>query len=79
MQVINSVIFMMISKGKKFYPFHVRKRMKMGMNGIYLGLFRNVPLMGFFRAFFFLTQDILRIQNQKSLLLLQFVQPFFIK
>jgi len=49
------------------------------MNGIYLGLFLNFPLMGFFGAFVFLIQDILRIQNQLSLLLLQFDQPFFIK
>jgi len=61
---------MMISKGYIFYPIHVRKRMNRRMNGIYLGLFRNFPLRGFFS----LTQDILGIQNQLSLLLLQFVQ-----
>jgi len=48
--------------------------MNMRMNGIYLGLFLNFPLMGFFGAFPPLNHDILRIQNQLSLLLLQ---PFF--
>jgi len=48
--------------------------MRKGYICVFLGL------MGFFWTFFFpLTEDILRIQNQLSLLLLQFVQPFFIK
>jgi len=70
---------MMISKGYNFYPIHVRKRINRLMDGKYLGLFLKFPLMGFLGAFFFLTQDILRIQNQLSLLLLQFVQPFLIQ
>jgi len=43
MQVINSLIFMVISKGSHVYPIHV--------NRLYLGLFRNFPQMGFFGAF----------------------------
>ena len=43
------------------------------MNRLYLGVFLNFPLMGFLWAIFPLTQDILRIQNQLSLLLLQFI------
>ena len=52
MQVINSLIFMVISKCLIFYTIHVRKRMNRHMNRLYLGLFLNYPLMGFFRAFF---------------------------
>ena len=48
------------------------KRVNRRMNRPYLGIFLNFPLMEFFWAFFFLTQDILRIQNQLSLLLLHF-------
>jgi len=65
MYVINSVNFLMTSKGCNFHPFHVRNK--------------TMNVMGFFGANFFLARDILRIQNQLSLLLLQFVQPFFIK
>jgi len=43
------------------------------------GSFSKLSPNGILRGFFFLTQDILRIQNQLSLLLLQFFQPFFIK
>ena len=39
------------------------------MHRVYLGIFLNFPLLGFLWAFFLLTQDILRIQNQLSLLL----------
>jgi len=49
--VINAVIFVMIRL--HFLPFHLRKRMNRRMNGIYLGLFLNFSLMGFFGAFFF--------------------------
>ena len=33
---VNSVIVMVISKGKQFYPIHVRKRMNRCMNRLYL-------------------------------------------
>ena len=45
------------------------------MNRLYLGLFLNIPFLGFF----FLTQDILQTQNLLSLLVLQLVLPFFLK
>ena len=55
----------------------MRKIMNRRMHRVYFGIFfRNFPLLGFFGAFFFLTQDILRIQNNLSLLLLQLVQPW---
>ena len=40
----------------------MRKIINRRMNRLYLGLFRNFPLMGFFRAFFFLTH----IEDTKS-------------
>ena len=44
---------MMISKCNIFfYPIYVRKRMHRRMISLYLGLFRNFPLMGFFWVFF---------------------------
>ena len=43
------------------------------------GCFSKLSPNGILRGFFSLTQDMLRIQNQLSLLLLQFVQPFLIK
>ena len=42
------------------------------MNRPYLGIFSNLSFNGILLGFFFLTQDILRIQNQLSLLLLHF-------
>ena len=61
MYVFNSFIFMVISKSYSFYPIHLRNRMNRHRNRLFLGLFLNVTLIGFFWGFFSL-----RIQNQLS-------------
>jgi len=65
---------MMISKRLKSLPYSHEKKNEYAYEWDIFGDFSKLFPNGILRGLFFLTQDILRIQNQLSLLLLQFVQ-----